>query len=90
MSALPRLRARALILMLPGKMEEICQREILAHYLANGLQMLTESTAKIAGGGNYLAMSYADIINPKPIDDRSGEEIAAAVIAGAGLRIKQE
>lgn len=75
--------------MLPGKMEEICQREILAHYLANGLQVLTESTAKIAGG-NYLAMSYADIINPKPIDDRSGEEIAAAVIAGAGLRIKQE
>lgn len=86
LSALPRLRAGALIPMLLARLQKDGEREMLGHYIANGLKMLTENTAKIAGG-SYLALSYGDIINPKPQDTRTGDEIAADVIRGAGIKI---
>lgn len=50
--------------------------------------MMTESMAKLAGG-QFLSKSYEDVIHPKPKDTRTGEEIAADVIKGAGLSIKK-
>ena len=38
-------------------------------------------------GGSYIKIEYADIINPKPKDERSGEEIAADIIARMGLEV---
>ena len=74
--------------MLFAQLQKDGEREMLGHYIANGIKMLTENTAKIVGG-SYLSVSYNDIINPKPNDDRTGNEIAADVIRGAGLKIVQ-
>ena len=86
LSDLPKIRARALIPMLFAKLQKDSELEMLGHYIANGLKMLTENTAKIVGG-SYLAVSYTDIIHPKPKDERTGDEIVADVISSAGLKI---
>lgn len=39
--------------------------------------------------GRFLTMSYRDIVNPRPRDDRSGDEIAADVIARLGLEVTE-
>ena len=35
---------------------------------------MTENTAKIGGGG-YIQAKLADVLDPKPVDDRSANEI---------------
>lgn len=50
--------------------------------------MLTENTAKYTGG-EYVKTRYADIIDRKPQDTRTGTEIAADVIKRAGLVVKK-
>ena len=74
LSALPSLRARALLSLLPGKLKEIGELEAHRMYLATCAQMAAENTAKL-GGGRYMAMSYSELIHPKPVDNRTGEEI---------------
>lgn len=86
LSALPRLRAGALFPMLLAQLQKDGEREMLWQYIAKGIKMLTENTAR-AAGGSYLAVSYTDIIHPKPKDERTGDEIVADVIMGAGLKI---
>ena len=86
LSALPRLRAGALFPMLLAQLQKDGEREMLWQYIAMGLKMLTENTARVVGG-SYLAVSYTDIIHQKPQDERTGEEIVADVIMGAGLKI---
>ena len=39
------------------------------------------------GGGSYITAKLADIINPKPVDNRTGEEIAADIIKRAGIEV---
>ena len=55
-------------------------------YCAECLRIITENTAKISGG-NYITAKLADIINPKPVDNRTGEEIAADIIKRAGIEV---
>ena len=55
-------------------------------YIADCLRIISENTAKI-GGGSYLTAKLADIINPKPVDNRTGEEIAADIIKQAGIEV---
>lgn len=86
LSALPRLRAGALFPMLLAQLKKDGEREMLGQYIAMGIKMMTENTARVVGG-SYLAVSYTDIIHQKPQDDRTGEEIVADVISGAGLKI---
>ena len=86
LSALPKLRVGALIPMLLAQLQKDGEREMLGQYIAMGLKMLTENTSKMVGG-SYLAVSYTDIIHPKPKDERTGDEIVADVIRGAGLKI---
>ena len=38
-------------------------------------------------GGSYISAKFADIINPKPVDNRTGEEIAADIIKRAGIEV---
>lgn len=54
-------------------------------YITDALMALTENTARYAGG-RIMGKRWRDVY--KPIDTRSGDEIAAAVIMGAGLRVK--
>ena len=55
-------------------------------YVADCLRIITENTAKM-GGGSYITAKLADIINPKPVDKRTGEEIAADIIKWAGIEV---
>lgn len=55
-------------------------------YYAECLRIITENTAKM-GGGSYISAKLADIINPKPVDNRKGEEIAADIIKRAGIEV---
>jgi hypothetical protein len=66
------------------------QQEELAYrvYVTDTLRVLTENTAKFAGG-MVIKANYYDIINKKnqQQDTRSGEEIVADIINRAGLEL---
>ena len=55
-------------------------------YVTDCLRIISENTAKI-GGGSYITAKFADIINQKPDDNRTGEEIAADIIKRAGIEV---
>ena len=55
-------------------------------YYAECLRIITENTAKI-GGGSYIAVKLADILKPKQVENRTGEEIAADIIKRAGIEV---
>ena len=50
------------------------------------MRIITENTAKMVGG-SCVSVSFADIIDPKPVDNRTGEEIVAEIIKKAGLEV---
>ena len=55
-------------------------------YVCDCLRIIGENTAKISGG-TYITAKLADIINHKPVDNRTGEEIAADIIKMAGIEV---
>ena len=55
-------------------------------YVTDCLRIISENTAKM-GGGSYITAKLADIINPKHVDNRTGEEIAADIIKMAGIEV---
>ena len=55
-------------------------------YVAGCLRIISENTAKM-GGGSYITAKLSDIINPKPVEKRTGEEIAADIIKRAGIEV---
>ena len=71
---MPRMSARAILSALPVVMLE--QSKVAAYrvYTAEALRIMTENTAKYAGGG-YMKQKYSDMINPKPEETRTGQEI---------------
>lgn len=48
------------------------------NYIAECLRVITENTAK-SGGGSYMQIKYYDIINPKPVDNRTAEDIISGI-----------
>lgn len=72
--------------MLPTAIKRQCEQDIFCDYIANGIQMISENTARNAGG-RYLSLSYMEIIHPKPVDNRTGDEIVEDIIRRAGLKI---
>ena len=83
--ALPRVRARAYLSILPMELKKQCEREILRRYITDGIQMITQNTA--GRERLYLSIGYGDIINPKPEESRSAEDIVADVVKNAGLKL---
>ena len=55
-------------------------------YYAECLRVITENSAKM-GGGSYITAKLSDIISPKPVEKRTGEEIAADIIKRAGIEV---
>ena len=55
-------------------------------YFPECFRVITENTAKMSGG-SYISAKLSDIINPKPVDNRNGEEIAADIIKRAGIEV---
>lgn len=43
-------------------------------YVTDALKMIAENTAKFAGGG-YINVRYIDIIEPRPVETRTPDEI---------------
>lgn len=48
-------------------------------YVAETLRCISESTAKFAGGP-YMTAKWDDIINPKPVETRTQEQIIDQVM----------
>ena len=57
--------------------------------MTDALQITVENTAKFAGG-SYIKARYIDIIEPKKVDTRTGDEIVEDIIHRAGLVVKSE
>ena len=58
-------------------------------YAAECMRTITENTAKFAGG-SFVQAKYSDLIDPKPEDNRTCEEITAEVVKRCGLVVKDE
>ena len=56
------------------------------NYYAECLRIITENTARMCEG-SYITAKLSDILNPKPVDNRTGEEIAADIIKRAGIEV---
>lgn len=67
--------------------EQEQRHEVWRIYMANGIKILTENTATHKGAKS-LAKSYTDLF--KPIDKRTGDEVAADVIKKCRLKIKRK
>ena len=55
-------------------------------YVADCLRIISENTAKTCGG-SYITAKFSDIFNPKPVEKRTGEAIAADIIKRAGIEV---
>ena len=47
-------------------------------YYAECLRIMTENTAKI-GGGSYIEAKLQDILDPKPADNRTADDIIEGI-----------
>ena len=65
------------------------EEKIYRNYIAECVRMTAENTAKMVGG-SYIKTAYADIIDPKPQDNRTGEEIADEIIKKCGLEVTKD
>jgi hypothetical protein len=75
----PRLTVQGLVLALPLLIERQSEELAFRVYLTNCAKILTENTAKSAGG-SYLTKSYLDIINPPPPETRTPEQVKQQIL----------
>lgn len=52
-------------------------------YLTDSLQIIGQNTARYAGG-NSLKMRYRDIVEPKPEETRTAEDIIKSITSKLG------
>lgn len=65
---------RAILTSLEYKIKSDVEAHAYRTYTARALKVLTENVAN-ALGGKSMAITYEEFINPKPVDNRSAEEI---------------
>lgn len=56
-------------------------------YLCECARITTLNTAN-STGGSYIEKKFVDILNPKPEDNRTAEEIVADVFERMGIEVK--
>lgn len=56
-------------------------------YITDALQVIAENTARMVGG-KAMTTRWEELLNPKPKDTRTGEEIVADVLRKGGLKLK--
>ena len=83
---MPRLRATALITALQDALEGEIHEEIYRVYITDTLRIISENTAKYAGGA-YATKRYAEIINPPKESNLTAEEIIGRVTKNAGIEV---
>lgn len=65
-----------MIAALPDVLKDRKERDLWREYVAESLRIITENTGRAAlEGGRCITVKYADIINPKPPENRTGNEI---------------
>ena len=69
---------RAILATMEYKIKADMEMRAYRKYTASALQILVENTCN-AFGGKIMSMSYDDLINPKPVDNRSAEEIISDI-----------
>ena len=72
-----------------ARLNERAKTEAYRIYVTGALRVVAENTARFASG-NYIKARYADMIEPKKQDNRTGDEIVADIIKRAGLVVKSE
>ncbi len=72
-----------------ARLNERAKTEAYRIYVTDALRVVAENTARFASG-NYIKARYADMIEPKKQDNRTGDEIVADIIKRAGLVVKSE
>ena len=55
-------------------------------YVTGTLKMIAESVSRY-GGGSYPVQTWTEIIEPKPVDTRTGNEIVSDIISKSGLTL---
>ena len=65
---------RAILSTLPYKIKADLENEVWHKYTARCLRLVTENTAGMVSG-KLISVEYEDIINPKPEEKRSAQEI---------------
>lgn len=65
------------------------EEKVYRVYVTDALRLTVENTAKFSGG-NYIKARYIDVIEPKKVDNRTGDEIVEDIIKRAGLVVKSE
>lgn len=67
-------------------MKERQREDLYREYITDCLQNISENMAKHSGGA-YVSARFADLTKPKPVDNRTAEEVVADVAKAAGLEV---
>lgn len=79
--------------MIVEQVKEDVEKEATTNYMAMCSQIMTENLAKIAQSINsnaeatYMSKTLDEVLNPKPQDDRTAEEIIADVVRKSGIKV---
>ena len=77
---MPRLTARAYIAALPAVLKQRMREEVYRHYVAEARRGVGANPARrLPSDGTYLKVRYAELIDPKPADPRTGEQIVDGI-----------
>lgn len=60
------------------RLKEQREQDLFRNYVSRVLRNTSENVAKLAQG-SYMAVDYDDIINPKPEEKRSSDEIITGI-----------
>lgn len=77
----PRLSAKGYLSVLPVLVKKQLRQERLEYYLTDALWLMNENFAA-AWGGRTLEERFSSLVNPKPEDTRTEEEVIAQVRKG--------
>ena len=69
-----------------SQLEASTRDSVFKVYVSDCLRIITENTAKYAGG-SFMKMRYSDLIESKPKQEKSAEEIIDDVVKKAGLEV---
>lgn len=72
-----------------AKLREDAERYAARAYLTDAVRILTENTRRFAGG-RQLTKRWTEIVDRKMNSGRSGDEIAAEVIARGAIKVIKE
>ena len=59
---------------MPYKIKADAENELWRNYMARNVRMICENTAGLVRG-KFMSVEYEDIINPKPEEKRTADEI---------------